>query len=143
MPSQEDPSEGQIVLNGGQTIRLAALDQSRTYGGMLEGYPNSRTNRWLIENSLERLRRGGRRAHLIEPTETEFPDKTPVGKQPWLELSSIKCIGCFESKELGEFGSRLIILWFQPRFAMPIDGNVLQRIREIDWNDLAEAIDDF
>lgn len=37
------------------------------------------------------------------------------------------------------FASILAVVWFQENFALPIDESVLERIKAIDWDRLAEA----
>jgi hypothetical protein len=37
------------------------------------------------------------------------------------------------------FASILAVVWFQETFALPIDESVLERIKAIDWDRLAEA----
>ena len=60
-----------------------------------------------------------------------------------MELPSIKCIAEFGSNSIGELGSRLTVLWYQPHFAMPIDDQVVAKLKTLNWSELAEAIDDF
>lgn len=133
-----------IRLQCGVEIFITSLTQTRTYSGMLEGFPNECFNRSLIQRTMEDLRKKhGGYVHLIEPSMTLCPEQGHAGKEPWLELPAIKCIAQFDSRSIGDFGSRLTVLWYQSHFVMPIEPSVLQQLQTLDWPKLAEAIDDF
>ena len=125
-------------------IYIKSLTQTQVYGGMLEGYPNQRVNEGIVNKAIGDLqKRYDAHVHYIEPPMTPRPEKSNFGDEPWLELPAVQCIAQFGSRSVGEFGSRLALLWFQPHFAMPIDTYVLSKIHALDWARLAEAIDDF
>lgn len=141
----EEPKRGELHLNCRTTIWLSSINQSLTYSGMLEGYPNSELNRRLVEGIQERLeKRSQWKPFLIEPEEREVPNRSTVAKKrPWVELPKVQCTAWFRSNSLGEFGSRLAIIWFQDDFAFPIDPKVENKIRSMVWSRHAEPLDDF
>lgn len=47
-------SKGNYSLACGTVISLTNIDQSTTYGGMLEGYPNSEMNAAIIARCMQR-----------------------------------------------------------------------------------------
>jgi hypothetical protein len=47
------------------------------------------------------------------------------------------------SRKTGEFGSRLVVVWYQSNFAMPIDDQVLREIKPLNWSEVAGPIEDF
>lgn len=141
----EEPKRGELYLNCRTKIWLSSLEQSPTYSGMLEGYPNRELNQQLVAATQKRLeKRSGWKPYVVEPDEREMPERSADGKDlPWVELPRIKCIAWFRSRGLGEFGSRLAIVWFQDDFAFPIDPIVETKIRTMVWSRHAEPIDDF
>ncbi len=54
---------------------------------------------------------------------------------------AVACLGHFDSGELKRPGSEpyssLVVVWFQNRFAAPIDPGVLTQIERLDWEGLA------
>lgn len=149
MLKSNERSRGRIALHCGTTISLHRLDQSLTYSGMLEGYPNRPLNQRLVTGIQAHLeKQSGWKPYLVEPyerevPEREVPERTPAGEQPWVELPRVQCVGWFQSNSLGEFGSRLAIIWFQDDFAFPIDPRVETKIRTLVWSRHAEARDTF
>lgn len=53
-----------LLIPDGAT--LVALEQHRTYAGLIEGFPNRRMNQWALEHDRAT-------GHLIEPVETPIP----------------------------------------------------------------------
>lgn len=138
----EEPRRGALLLDCRTTIRLTDLKQSLTYSGLLEGYPNNSLNQSIIDGVQSRLKKkSGWEPYLVPPVEREVPKRSIAKERPWMELPRIQCTAWFESKTLGEFGSRLAVIWFQDAFAFPIDPEVASRIRAIVWDDHAEPID--
>ena len=127
------------------TIRLIALNQSCVYAGLLEGVPTTEMNRRLVELA-------------VRDAKTTFADSDPflvVPKQEPLDMErdypfgkpatipSVRCIARFLCQFPTPRGtpdddySSMTVIWFQEEFAMPIDGEVLDSIRGIDWLSLA------
>jgi hypothetical protein len=142
---ERDPSSpDRFQLKDGTEVWIDWLNQACTYGGMLEGYPSLRLNELLVESRIDAVQeRYGCKLHVIDPIVRERPEKSPPGRDPWVELPRIECVAQLGSRSVGEFGSRLVLLWYQPQFAMPILDYVLRRIHSLNWADTAESIDDF
>ncbi len=135
-----------IKLESGWEVSLESLRQEKTYANVLEGIPRTKYNNDIIERwRSEAVKHERQRVVLIEPV------RTPVSShfnQPGIEamfgppecLPKIVCLGLFQSgpvrNEREDF-SLLNILWFQDRFALPIDHGVVAQIQKLDWEKLA------
>lgn len=57
-------------------------------------------------------------------------------------LPDVACMGVFDSVGLNrkesEPYSSMVIVWFQDKFALPIDEGVLSQIRRQDWDERAK-----
>ena len=149
---------------GGREIGLGSLHQYWTYGGLLAGRPDERMNSSIVERTLKTAREhpllsAGAPVALIAPKIEHAPTGlkpggievirrrtgSNVGHLYYPRLPAATCIGYFLSGELKsrteDFGSRLCIVWFQPKFALPIDQNVEREIQRVAWEELAEGYD--
>jgi hypothetical protein len=148
---------GEITLRSGRKITLERLVLSKTYAGLVEGYPNHDLNRRLIERVVDEERKKTNPRHepyVVPPVESPIPyhryHRTSTGSSPKLafgepvSLPKILCIGRFESgpaKDKSADGSVLSVLWFQNQFALPIETTIVERIQELDWDRLAVDYD--
>jgi hypothetical protein len=130
-----------LTLPSGRTINLLELQQSYTYEGLLEGLPTAEANRGLLGRLPWKHRHGGRPAHLIAPKEELLNYRDPSG-EPYAfgtpaRLPPILCVARFESLQPAAdqeaHASALAVVWFQNRFAFPIDEDVIKAIAAIDW----------
>ncbi|MDX1930520.1 MAG: hypothetical protein SFV81_28610 [Pirellulaceae bacterium] len=125
-------------LQDGRQVALMELNQRYTYEGFKDGFPtidfNSKFVALLIadrEKSTEPI--------LLIPAETiaEIP-----GNANCQMLPAVTCDGRFcmytRENDLIMAVSTLKIVWFQERFAFPIDSTIRERIREVDWDGLTE-----
>jgi len=134
-----------IQLDGGRDLFLVALNQSRTYEGLLEGLPTKEKNAGIIKRAAKTAQELWRGApYLITPTETaitldhDYPFGTPAS------IPAVVCFARFRSfsairADDGNDHSELTIVWFQSNFALPIAESALTHIRLIDWG--ADAAD--
>ncbi len=132
-----------LILASGREIKLCELWQATTYEGVLEGFPTSSINagivEWLRCNPKHWLQ--GYKPHVLAPRETPIKLRRPwpLG-QPML-LPAITCVGRFESTSPTRPGpddrSTLVVAWFQESFALPIDAEILEQLRQLDWSELA------
>ncbi len=137
-------SKGNYLLACGTVISLTNIDQSTTYGGMLEGYPNSEMNAAIIARCMQRAeKKYGQKPYLIAPIEKPNSREMPAGKRPWIELPRISCTADFFSQSFGEFGSSLTVCWYQDDFAFPIASSVLEELHRLVWREHARPHDDF
>jgi hypothetical protein len=126
------------------TIELIALNQSLVYAGLLEGVPHEEMNQRLIEGALRDAKKefGEAEPFLISPKQTtlDIGREYPFGKPA--TIPGVRCIAyflCTWPTPLGRAGdySSMTIVWFQDQFALPIDPEVLDQIRAVDWLGLA------
>jgi hypothetical protein len=87
---------------------------------------------------------------LVPPIQTpiDLPVRisTPFGKP--IKLPSVLCVARFDSRhpihdhsDPVMYYSQLSVIWFQEDFAFPIDGAVLEALRQIDWEKLAYDVE--
>lgn len=136
-------SAGEIHLLSGRRIYLQELRQYETYEGLIEGLPTEERNTYRLDHLAEEYR--GKpypgEPYLIQPKETpleyrgdkQYPFGTPSA------LPAVTCIGRFTSHDPVRRGTRcdysgLIVIWFQPDFAFPIEESVFAEIQAIDWD---------
>lgn len=144
----------QITLNSGREIYLQDLTQGHTYAGLLVGVPDRQYNQELISYFRENARQemDTYYAFVITPPVLEVLDRdgkkhTGRGGSQVERIPHIVCTALFRSKGIARegdddditFASVLTVVWFQENFAMPIDEVVLERIKTIDWERLAES----
>ncbi|HEV7404591.1 MAG TPA: hypothetical protein VGO11_16745 [Chthoniobacteraceae bacterium] len=129
-----------IRLGSGRDIFLVALNQSRTYEGLLEGLPTKEKNRGIVERTIQCAEElWGGAAYLITPPETpitldhDYPFGTPAS------IPGIVCCARFRSRtsvrpDDGDDYSELTFVWFQSDYALPIDESTLTQMGSLDWN---------
>jgi hypothetical protein len=126
------------------TIQLIAFNQSLVYAGLLEGVPHEEMNQRFIEGAVRDAKKefGEAEPFLIRPKQTplDIGREYPFGKPA--TIPGVRCIAFFlcvfptPRGQAGDFSSMKIV-WFQDQFAMPIDPEVLDQIRAVDWLGLA------
>lgn len=135
-------ARGRIDLIDGCSIRLRKLNQHEIYAGLLEGLPTRRMNadiiQRLVQNEGQRL---GAAPYVVPPIEKPitYPKKYPFGEPA--SLPPIACVATFDSldpaRDKQKDYSSLVIIWFQQDYAFPIEPDVFEHIRKIDWTRLA------
>ena len=143
----------QITLNSDREVYLRDLNQSHTYAGLLLGVPNREYNQDLISQFRQTAQQEMHThyAFVVTPPVLDVLDadgrkRTSHRGKPVERIPYIACTALFRSngvmREGDEdiaFASILAVVWFQETFALPIDESVLERIKAIDWDRLAEA----
>jgi hypothetical protein len=133
-----------IKLESGRIITLHSLNQTPTYDGVLEGYPNKQHN----DERIERCRRHAIQTfgqHVVVLDPVRRPDIHPFYKPgnlwgPPEYLPALTCHGVFESRPVGNAPvvcSVLHIIWYQEKFALPIDPAVVESISKVNWDAIA------
>jgi hypothetical protein len=126
------------------TIRLIALNQYRIYEGLIEGVPTEEMNRRIIEGAVRDAKETfGDSEPLLIPPRQEALDigrDYPFGKPA--TLPRVQCIAfftCLWPTPRGQAHdySWMNMVWFQEQLAMPIDAEVLDAIKAVDWLKLA------
>jgi hypothetical protein len=127
-----------LKMNSGIEIFLDHIFQYRTYGGLIEGSPSSSLNRQLIEKANRHVKEKLWKdsfPYMIDPVIQIRP------AYPTPSLPAVVCLAQFESwhaaRDLGANMSWLSVVWFQDDFAFPIDPQVLEHIKAVDWESLA------
>jgi hypothetical protein len=144
-------ADGDLKLESGRNIHLEQFYQRKTYAGWLEGTPTRMWNEQIIQTHLERAQTycvEGSHPVLIPPRRSTEADEWLTehqlkhGWEPPESLPSIACIGQFKSfrpkpKDLEKDYSRLVVVWYQNDFGLPIDEQLLTQLKSIDWENLA------
>lgn len=136
----------QLVLRSGRLIHLASIHQYLTYGGLLVGMPDKERNDRKIEEIL--------RTATADLYSLGEPFLVPPVRRPlrsgsrdlptatYERLPDVVCKAVFHSDELNtpdfdDVYSSLVVVWFQDKFALPIDTDVQVAIEQIDWEQVA------
>lgn len=127
--NEADPP-GSIQLDSGRQVTLSALNQWRTYAGWLEGLPSPEHNKDIIAGVIDKERNRGHEPFFVVPVEVE--------RERGTFLPSVVCVADFESSATAHdpdgIGSCLTIVWFQDAFALPIEQDVVEKIRRVNWD---------
>jgi hypothetical protein len=117
----------------GITTELSALDQFRTYAGLLDGSPTHDMNKQMLDDLM--ARESGR-SYVVRPEEHPWAVESDSPFGPFMRLSWIQCRGRF-STGLAD----LCVIWFQDGWALPIDPAVRAHLRGVDFGALAAEND--
>jgi len=136
-----------IELNSGREIFLDSIYQYHTYGGLLAGYPNKEMNDRHIKNDMESAleQMNAEVIYLVPPSllEMEIDERARRHHKDAIRIPYITCYGQFESSVITgddrNDASWLTIIWYQDDFALPIEESVLEHIKTIDWDKVAEG----
>jgi len=136
-------NRGDIEFAGGTRASLRSLYQSLTYEGLLDGVPTvEMTKRQLAE--VGSRYRGADRGHdalVLEPPLKLLDDAVPSLPSSRCQLPRLFCTARFSrwptANEVWRDESHLTLVWWQQRWALPIDEEVLAQLREVRWTDVA------
>jgi hypothetical protein len=146
----------QIIINSGITINLQNLEQNLTYAAVLQGIPWGPYYKGFVDSQVrwfkeERKRNGIENSAyvVIEPEVLSLPVSKEVcaSMQSFYDVESVSiapvaCRGRFEYhkpvREEKQDGSELTIIWFQNEFMAPMPDYVIARIKQIDWEAVAD-----
>jgi hypothetical protein len=142
-----------LRLSSGRSVTLSSLRQSRTYLGLVEGLPDTKSSEFFIRNALKKAEEDSHprsKPVLLPPPRRDYfrtPGDMAEAKRgafadrniEWLPL--VTCVGEFESSSPARdpemHASTLTVVWFQAEWAMPIDPAALEAIKKLDWDRLA------
>jgi len=139
--------EYSAIKIGNEHISIKSLHQWQTYAGLLEGLPTDRMN----ENILKRVSESAKKythidtLHIIEPTqmpiayEGKYPFGTPMQLPGYVCVAELSKFGAARDKNRD--GSMLALVWFQEEYAFPIKAEILKKMEQLNWNELAEDFD--
>lgn len=136
-----------LIIDSDLEVRICAIQQVRTYEGLLEGFPTKEMNQRRIQHFKQEAERfcGTSYIHLIEPIETpiHYDGKYPFGEPA--QLPSIVCIvevGYYKAfRDMEKDYSRLGIVFFQNHFAFPIDTEILEKIKQIPYRQICGEVE--
>lgn len=144
-----------INLNSGREIVLDELSQHHTYAGLIEGKPNVKMNKRIIDTNIKAARKKlwfDVEPVLISPIEKfmelghyEIGGGRELYDSDRKTLPGIVCLSCWNCYEPARdemrMGSVLKIVWFQDIFALPIDNSIVEQIKAVDWEKYAKDYD--
>ena len=136
-------NRGYVEFAGGTRASLHSLYQSLTYEGLLDGAPTVEMNNHTVASMRERYR-GSDRGHdalVLEPTQNVHDDGDPGVLSNRSLLPRISCTARFSrwptANEAWRDESHLTLVWWQQRWALPVDEGVLAQLRDVRWTDVA------
>ena len=144
-------TQNKIILNSNRSIIIDEFYQEPTYLGLIEGFPMHYSNREILKSlsntvkqkiwvsSMPFIIRPKEEPIKLSPEAKERYSKRPKEFQP-MALPNITCIANFSSGPIDQQNyslSYLSIVWFQNDYAMPINTNILKKIKEINWEQRA------
>lgn len=136
-----------ITNKNNDVLTMTSLIQWQTYENLFEGQPDSGLNEVIAQNFFnatnvfygldENQERG---AYYIEADTTPI-EGGAMGDEEFLPV--VTCAANFRSEKpvMDKDYSRLVILWHQSQPALPVDEEILQVIRSLDWGEYAEDLD--
>lgn len=133
----------EIALGHNRYAHIEFFVQWHTYRGVLEGVPNRSINESYIRSALSDAARYGGHApvYLIEPVQRILRKDAERPENTKMSLPEVTCIAKLNSympaKDPDMDGSVLTVVWYQETMAMPIDDAILDKMRQIDWPELA------
>lgn len=126
---------------GDRRVTAIGLSQVSVYADVLEGVPDLRVNAIYVNAALERARR----TYHLEPM-LITPTQRPISRDGTkFALPKVCCAARFRSEkpahDLAAVRSEACVVWFQDEFAFPLDAEVANAMRLLDWLEFAN--DDF
>jgi len=134
----------QIELYSKRTIYLKKFYQW-VINDILEGYPNEYLNQRSIENAIEVAKKIHSNPYLFSPKETplDVDVKLPSILGKAAEIPGIACVAYFRSSALTKgddaplYESYGALVWFQDDYGLPIDKEILEKIKNLSWESIA------
>ena len=133
-----------IELHSGRTIYLKKFYQWEA-GGMLEGYPNEYINNRSIEEAKRIAGEMHPNLYFFAPKETPIPNvKLPSFMGRAVEIPGIACAAYFRSSAIQKgddaplYESYCSMAWFQEEYGLPIEEEILDKIKSLDWDGVAK-----
>ena len=156
-----------ITLNSGREINMQRIDQGLAYAHILEGIPYGPDYQGTVNLHLKwaKDRYPNRRIVVLEPRlrslgipevelqrlctlsqseESDASARFRISYPEPVSIGSVCCRALFESEPINGDAymlSELMVLWFQDGFAMPIDPLVVEQIKALDWDMVAQDVD--
>lgn len=139
-----DAENGVFYIGKVRRVTMTSLEQVYAYGGMISGSPTLAINDLIIEeikNKASKKFSGNKPIHFIEPKRTDRDARDRFTTRTKQNIPGIACIAEFTSsfpaRNYDDSSSLLILVWFQEKWAMPIDKNIQKEIELLNWQELA------
>ena len=126
-----------LIIDKNIEVTITKLIQYFTYGGLLEGFPNEKSNNKI----LERTEIEAKQLLLIDDVFTIIPEQKIIDEEvhrffgKHQELPQVTCIVLLRStdtyKDLKKDFSELAVIWYQNEYVFPIEDTILEKIKEI------------
>lgn len=140
-----------IELADGRLLSLKRIHQTLTYGNQLEGLPGrdeqalERHRAWFEKKNGRTILLDARPVPLpLTEEEKDFYRNHRVrsfNTHPFTSLAPVQCIAKFESDHVpggdGYDISKLNMIWYQEKYAMPIAPEIMDKLRVFDWDGYA------
>lgn len=136
-PCKSNHMNNELVIDGDVTVKIIQLNQSYTYGGLIEGLPTKALNEDILNRVIVKAREECfmNEVYIVEPDENEM-FYSGLNKTSF-EIPNFKCIARVESLEVfkdpSAIFSGLVIVWFQESLALPIEPEILEKIKMIPY----------
>lgn len=132
---------------GDETIYIKSLHQWQTYIGLLEGLPTDRMNAEILKRVRQKAKdyTGINAVYVIEPEQVpiqydgKYPFGTPMELPGYICITELSKFGAARDKT--KDGSALALVWFQNSYAFPVNEDILHKIAQLKWEELAEDFD--
>ena len=124
---------------------LNSFHQWKTYEALHEGLPTTDINIGIIERVKLRAQAlyPQQSIHLIEPELTPFAMEGAFSE--FSQYPRYTCVARILHMEairtITKAASSLVVIWMQENYAMPIDEEVLEKIKWIEWDMVADECD--
>lgn len=143
-------SKSSVIVAGHREVRIECIHQWPTYRGLLEGLPTTQMNARILSHSKQYARKycDIEAFHLLEPVQTAIKYE---GIRRWIPgyplgnpsaLPPITCLAALRSlepvRDKTKDAARLAVTWFQNEYAFPIDAAVLEQMKGIPFDRIAE-----
>ncbi len=128
-----------IVLKDNIEVSIRELHQWGTYNGLLEGLPTDASNKRTIETVIKRAQEMSflNNYYLIEPEQTPIKINRPYRFGTPMSLPSTVCIAELwhhqPARNEDMHASSLLVIWFQETYCFPIEDDILEKFKTIDW----------
>ncbi|APX99913.1 hypothetical protein BWR22_06190 [Lacinutrix venerupis] len=133
-----------VIIDRDLEVIIVEIKQYHTYRNLLEGIPNSKLNKIILERTISDAKElfNLQNIHLIEPilTPIEYEGNYPFGNTESLPeitcLAELKCHSAFKNEEMDYSGLGLV--WFQGNYAFPIEKAINDFIKTIPYRKICE-----
>ena len=133
-----------LKIENNYSAYINGIYQYAAYAGLLEGLPTRSMNREIMKDAVETAPNYTHETavHLIEPIEHpleydgQYPFGQPATLPPIVCIVRLKSLDVFRDSAMDY--SVLTVVWFQEKYAFPIDPLIIEQIEQIPWSQVAQ-----